>query len=1254
VLINQRISSMLFVLACACATPAVAQIRSSTITGTVKDSTGALVPGAAVTVTNQDTNVDTALVTTEAGLFTAPYLPAGTYSVTVSIDGFAPFKQTGIVLETGQIVRVLAELKMSNVTETVEVAAVAAQLKTDSSTVDGAVGAKMIDTLPNITQNPLFYAMLQAGAVGRNAASDTSSNNSFGIGVDGRRQWSAIGVNGGRAFTNDIQLDGLPVMGGGYNEASVVPNTEGLQEVRVISNNFSAEYGRGQAIISMSTKSGTNSYHGQATYMGRHEALDANTFSNNATRIKKPEFRVNDYGGALGGPIIHDKLFFFSSYHQLRNNQTITMLQTVPTALERVGDFSKTLIRDENGNPVPAQIFDPFNVVQEGPDLYHRLPIPNARIPNPNAAALTMYSFYPLPNRTPDDVYNTNNYQKDILQTVRRQSSNNRVDYRAGQHSIYGSAGISYAEIVTPRPFGTSPFNGADGLRSDKNPYMQIGDAVVLGPSLVMDLRYGLSRINTKNFSGDKEGFNDYAAFGVPSNLVPLMLFPGYAPNVNPNGFTGGQGGGSNWSSLVSGNFNSKHEQQTSHSFVASITKSRGKWVHKVGTEFRNLLSNYADPEQGSVAFPSPFANAGGNFNFEYVTADGQVASLTRTNAQRGINAAAPLLGAGLWWIRPGANVTPAFSQKYFAVYSQNDWRASSKLTINLGLRWEVQPGPTERFNRMSSWDFTATNAFGTLGAIAFPNVDGYSRNLWDTTYDNWGPRVGAAYQLDSRTVIRGGYGVAYLPSNTGYFSGPTDYGSSNFSPGVTQLPYGTSPHGVPVGTFADPAPLAPALGANPDAPGVYGVGEARFDRHFKNGRVSQFNLFVERQIADKWLVSIGYSGAVSRDLFNRSYPIQNLQSLPPEVLNDWRNQYIASNGTLNPATQQVPNPFQPASGPLLPFSGILAGATIARQNTLFPYPLLVGSNAAVNRSGATADYHSLNLHVSRRFSGGLLMDASYTWSREIDNTDSVEDNQGFNAGGNAGATGNANYLKDPSVNRHIGFSDTPHRVVATALYELPFGPGHAFAVGNPALRAIVSGWQVGGTFLYQSGFPIPVTGANTGAALPRPNRVDGVPFELPANLQGWYDGKTTVTLPSGRRVTPPANTYFKYNPDAFAGAIVTTPNGRIVADQFWIGNAAIAYDDFRTDARVNVDMSLRRTLTLTQNVRLEVGLDAMNIFNHTQFNGAYTGNLGGTNTTQDPANGLIAGSGNANNFGTRNMNTFNPRQFVMRAALRF
>jgi trimeric autotransporter adhesin len=253
-MLSRRTGLALVVLGLICSSILFAQIRSATVTGTVKDSTGAVVPDASVVVTQQETGAVTNIKTTAAGAYTAPYLPLGTYTVAVTVAGFVPYRQTGIQLAVNQTVRVDVELKVGAIEQAVEVSAQAAQIQTDSSTVQGAIESQMINALPNPTQNPLYYAMLQSGVAPRNAASDSTSLNSFGIGTAGRRQWSVMGVNGGRAFTNDIQLDGLPVMGGGYNEASVMPNTEGLSEVRVIANNFSAQYGHGQAVVAMSTK----------------------------------------------------------------------------------------------------------------------------------------------------------------------------------------------------------------------------------------------------------------------------------------------------------------------------------------------------------------------------------------------------------------------------------------------------------------------------------------------------------------------------------------------------------------------------------------------------------------------------------------------------------------------------------------------------------------------------------------------------------------------------------------------------------------------------------------------------------------------------------------------------------------------------------------------------------------------------------------------------------------------------------------
>ena len=418
----------------------------------------------------------------------------------------------------------------------------------------------------------------------------------------------------------------------------------------------------------------------------------------------------------------------------------------------------------------------------------------------------------------------------------------------------------------------------------------------------------------------------------------------------------------------------------------------------------------------------------------------------------------------------------------------------------------------------MSSWDFTAQSAFDTAGAIAFPGVDGYSRNLWDTTYDNWGPRVGAAYQWNDRTVLRGGFGITYLPTNTGYFSSPVDYGVANFAGGVLQQAYGTSPAGVPVIRFSDPAPVSPAIGGVPEAPQVYGIGEARFDRHLKNGQARQWNFFIERALSARWMASIGYSASVSRNLHNRSFPIRTFRASIQRCSSQWRDQFIASNGTLNPATQLVQDPLQPATGPLCRLPGSSASARSARS-TRSSRIRCSRSNAAVNLSQATADYHAMICASTAGYANGTMPDATYTWSKEIDNTDTVE----------------ATRASTPGQARAAGTtaSTTSISTGASATATSRIGSWRRASTSCRSARATdrrVDRWSA----------PCSADGRSSGSDLadripagdyrrrrrrgPAAARsCRGCGTRPPENLWGWYDGRTQVTLPSGRIITPPA-----------------------------------------------------------------------------------------------------------------------------------
>ena len=1235
-----------------------AQIRSGTITGSAQDATGAVITDAVVTVTNTATNVSYTTKTNQAGLFTVPYLEDGTYSVVVTKAGFETFTENNVHLDPSQTARVAATLSVGSASAKVEVTASTVQLQTDSSTVSAAVSAQVIDVIPNITENPFYYTTLQNGVQPRNETASSQTLNSFGIGVAGRAEFSAIGVNGGRAFENDIQLDGLAVMGDGFNEASIIPNEEGIQEVRVINNNFTADYGHGQSVMAITSKSGTNQFHGQGSYLIRNEALNANTWGNNLEGIRRPAFKVNDFGGALGGPIVKDKLFFYSSYHYLRFNQGQTYLETVPTALERVGNFSETFQQNSNGVASPAQLFNPFSVTQQGSNLYQRAPFPNAIIPTPNPEALYIYGFYPMPNRTPDDVYNTNNFTSTVVNTVRRQTLNNRVDYKRGRHSIYGNGGFDFGTILQPFYWGkfvTKGFNDAPTTTKDTNPYAQIGDTILINPTLFIDLRYGATRTHAIDESGNHSGFSQYNQFGIAAGTQAIFALPGAAPVVNPN-IGSNSGGGSNWAGLSGGQFANKTESQISQAVNGSVTKVHGDWTFKAGSEFRVITANYTDFEEASTNIGGCCANdPGGNYTFEYNTANGGSAPQNTSPLQSGINGATMLVGEGVWFVRPGANLKPAYAAKYFALYSQNDWRATPKLTVNLGLRWDLQPGPTERFNRIAGYDFTKTNSFGTLGRIDFPGTQGYSRNLWDTEYHDFQPRVGAAYQFNSGLVVHGGFGITYLPSNTGYFSSPNDYGEATFAPGNLALPYGTSPNGVPTSGLNDAAPLVAATGNNPAAPQTYGVGEAYFNRHLKNQIAKQGNVFLEQSFGAKgqWLFALGWSGAFSNHLTTRNLPFEDLQNVPASTLAAWRTEYINSNGATNPANVLVPNPYQPATGALLPFQGSLAGSTIQQFITALPYPLLYGGG--LNGSTGYASYNSFQTRLRHAFSSGLFLDVNYTWGKELDfTTTGIEDGQGVNYGGTTGTPD----LINNSLNRNYGLADMPHRVVATVTYASPFGANGAFALSNTIGRALLGDWTTGSVIVVQSGLPFTISMQNDGSITSRIDRVPGQPMQVPQGLQHWYNGSTTVTLPCGKTVTPQKYTFLKYNACAFTGETVTTPNGSIVPNQYWNGDAGQTSGFLRGPDRFNVDFTLRRTFPLTERFKLEVAGEASNLLNHTEYNGAnntgFVGGLGNPNLVNSPGTGLIPGLGTSSTYGTMGVGTFDPRQITMHARVVF
>ena len=1218
-----------------CCAAAFAQIKSGTIVGTVTDPSGAVVPGASVVVVSQETNVPTTTVSDSSGTFTVPYLAPGTYTVNVEPagTGFAKYSATNISVTTGQTVKLAIGLKMGSNVETVRVSSDAVELQTSNATVQGITDRITIDAIPNLTHNPFNYAALQAGVVPRGLFGDTQSTTSWGIGIDGRRQASAVGIAGGAAFSNDIQLDGVSIQGSAWNETAVLPNMDALQEVRTITNNYSAEYGRAQGVVVFTTKSGTNQFHGSAGYRLRNDALNANTFLNNFQSLPRAPFKSNSFSGALGGPILKDKTFFFVSYEGLRFHKGLQYTRTVPTDQERLGNFCNTAVaKTTAGAAQLLKVYDPFFHVAPpaaGSTAFTRTQLPCDLRTSPAGSSqldpfgMALINAYPKANRLPDDpVLNTNNFFFQANQPFQKDVVNSRLDHHFGKHYLYGTYGLQKGSINTPRSWGPdnqyySPQEFVGNEQTDNNWYTALGDTFVISPKLVLDARVGLNRIEADNASDEFPGY-DYGQFGISPLVSKLNVIPGVPPNFNISGKINAL---NNTSSIH------KHERQTNTDANGSLTWTRGRWTHKFGGTYRVLLSNYIDVDN-SVSIVTA-----DSFTRQQVTSTGANAGALTDPTTQGYSIASIALGAGNLTVSPGFTLRLALAQKYYALYSQNDWRATDKLTLNLGLRWDVQPGPTDRFNRLSSIDLNAKEPlFGTQGAIVFPGRSTDNRHLWETDYKNFGPRLGAAYQLNQSTVVRGGFGMTYVPSNTGFNDGPGFYGAQPYTTAVTGQPYGTNPQGVVIGKFYNDTSntntatavvntVVPGPGADATNPAIYG-GQRRFPTNFKNGYVEQWNAFFEKSFGQNWVVSAGYLGSRGRHLEVTFVPTNSPQLVDPTQLSAWRDAYIATG--INPGVQSVCNPYQnlqtctnnangtvTASGPLIAYgTGNIRNRSLTRLETLFPYPL-EGDN--IHLSNGTSDYKALQVGVTHRFSAGFQMNANYTWSRLMAiSRYNAQTNQGYgDFGANNGTNNYYPYLRPEqfSLNNQISTNDVPHRLAVNWVYDLPVGRGKLLDTQGGLLNLLLGGWRTGGNFLAQSGFVEPLAnGGSNGGTLSvnnplnnLPDRVPGQPLEVPKALQHWYDGKTSVTLPDGRVITPCNGCFLKYNVDAFAGRTVTAA-GKIVADNFWYGNAQPSYDDLRSASRWNVNLTLEKNFKIGERYNLSIAAQATNLFNHTQF----------------------------------------------------
>jgi hypothetical protein len=1052
---------------------ASAQEARGTISGTVKDASDAVVPGASVKISDTSRGTTVNATANEAGLYTAPYLLPGTYQITVEVNGFKKFVRTGIALRIGDSLDIPVRLEVGQTSETVTVTAETPTLDTTSASMGQTVDSRRIAELPLVHGDPYTLIGLSAGvSFGRDPKLDRPFEPTHIVGYT---------MDGTRANRSDLTIDGVTSTAtANANEvtASYVPPTDIIQEFKVQTATFDSQFGNTEGgVTSISIKSGTNQLHGTAYFWGEPGSLAANDFFANRAGQERPESFSNRYGGSIGGPVYipkvyngKNKTFFLWGVERIvdarpRNNGE----PTVPTAAMKLGDFSAF-----SSLGAAYQVFNPFSRRAEGSRFRedpfrcdgsgNPLPVdalnrqdqtigsPCNKIPvsliNPVSKSLLQYLPDPLtPGSAAAD--GKNNYlQPGLQERASYYSSTIRIDHNLSEnHRIFGRASwydrnSTYNNYFNNLATGTIfQFLSRQGA---------IDDVYTFNSTTVLNVRYGYNRfirVDGNNPAG--RGF-DLTSVGFPAsynNSIPVERRA--FPRLDIAGY---QGTG----------FNNEPRPIDTHSGVATLNKTLGAHSLKGGSEYRIYRENSLNL----------INDVTGRFNFDSAFTRGPLDNAGAPADNRVLSFAAFLLGipstSNSYLRRPADYAEESTTWGFFV---QDDWRFNSRLTLNMGLRYEFETPLRERYNRsVAGFDYNFVQPIqatvqqrylanvaagrGTpeiaqlslLGGVTYPGVNGQSEGLYQTSKNNLMPRFGLAYKLNDKTVLRAGYGIffGFLGQRRG------DVNQAGFSQDTPLIPTvnndGVSfifPNGQTI--FSNPFPtiLEPA-GSKNGSQTFLGQSITFFNQNPLTPYNQRWELGFQRELSGGWVAEAAYVG-------NRGTHIEisrNINVTPQKYLSQ-ANGYLRDEARTNylSATITNGNPFNGL------FPGFGTGANITRERLLRPFPQFDTVNATTNEGYSW--YHSLQTKIEKRFSKGYTFQASYTYSKFMQATELLNQD-------------------DINPEEVISDSDYPHRFAASGIYELPFGKGQKFLSGASGLVSrFVGGWQFQGVYTFQSGAPI-------------------------------------------------------------------------------------------------------------------------------------------------------------------------------------
>lgn len=1186
-----------------------------TVSGVLTDTSGAVVPGAKITLLDQNKGFQFTTTSDSGGRYLYRSVPPGVYSVTAERGGFEKTERTNITVNVGENPTADLTLHAAGGTQTIEVHSQDQHLHAEDATTGLTINRKFINDLPLVDRYVMDLAMLTPGVT---EADDQCATNCTG---------TNFVSNGSRNSTADILMDGASVTNyepnGGVTQATYTPSPEAVDEFRVEQSNFSAEYGfSGGSVVNMVTRSGTNSFHGSAYDFVRNTLTDANNWFNNLNGIPLPPVHRHNFGGTVGGPIFRNKTLFFFDYDGTRQTTAGTYQAGVPSDAERNGDFGElcaaqggsfdatgmcsvaagqiwdpytgSYVNNDQGAGAVRSTFIPYNNVAAysspgNPNLAgtpYQLPAGQGNLIDPVAQRMMQLFPEPTPNMANATIYD--NWIASGASSYPNDQWDLKVDQRFSQKNLLSARySHQWASSVPFNCFGNFADPCAGGPNQTSAHVFTLNDTHTFSPTLLLTSILGFTR--------GAERISAYSGAGGVSDPLSKLGFPAY---LNSNGFMGvpaiyiDQGAyySAGYMNIGSDPYGNYKQGQDTGQLTFTLDKVIGGTDLKFGFEGRLHQMNYIQTNapngifsfdrSGSSQCPYDFATCGG---------DGMASFLMGQMTQGGY---------GTYY---EIQDQPATEDHQFAWYVQDNWKATKKLTLNLGMRYDVSIPRTDRHNRQNWFDPTiplplTVPGLGTLhGGEVFASSS--QRHIVDTDWSDIQPRFGFAYRLWRLTVIRGGYGIYYSQPRSGA-TGVAPYGSQGFNQYTSAITTYNNDGATPYLRLSNPYPnglIQPpgnSLGVMNDV-GYGANGPLR--NMIATPYEQSWSFGVEHQVPWNVLVDVIYAGKKGTHLYFSG--ANYINHLGPEIEG-------YSSDQINNLTTMVNNPF---AAVITDPNSSLSSPQIEQYYLQLPYPQFPGGVSTDAWPIASSIYHSMQISAEKRYSNGLQFLASWVWSKSIDDASAPDDNTTW--------LGSFTSLQDPNkpwLERSLSTFDIPNVFQFSYTWELPVGHGRAFLSGMPTvLDAVLGGWKTTGIWRVAGGRPLAFS-TYDGTSLPtygaqRPN-IAGKPKRT--------GGKDSVWI----------NQYIA-NPDAL-----------VLPPVYTLGDTPRAWGAIRTPLAFNTDMAIDKDFSLAamrEGMRLEVRLEAQNALNHPVFGTPDT-------SIDDP------------NFGVINYTSNTPRQVQLGAKIVF